>query len=370
MAKTLNIPLNILGIETSCDETSAAIVNERGEILSNLVLSQLEEHRAFGGVVPEIAARAHIDHLHTLIKAALEDAKLSFKDLDGIAATCGPGLIGGVMIGMMAGKAIAASQNIPFIAVNHLEGHALTPRLTDKVEFPYLLLLVSGGHTQLLIAEGIGRYKRIGTTLDDAAGECFDKCAKMMGLPYPGGPNVQKLAAECKNPEAALARFDLPSPMKGRKEPDLSFSGLKTAVRLQVEKLPPANDQGDLVREDVADLAYAFQHTMAEIIADRCAKAIALFKKKYKTETPTLVVSGGVAANTAIRARLEQLCAKESFRAYAPPISLCGDNAAMIAWAGLERLQSGQSDPLDFKARPRWPLDPEGEPRQGAGVKA
>lgn len=355
MTSALNNRINILGIETSCDETSVSVVNDKGEILSNLVLSQLEEHRAFGGVVPEIAARAHIDHLHTLIKAAMEDAKISFSDLNGVAATCGPGLIGGVMIGMMAGKAIAASRNIPFIAVNHLEGHALTPRLTDKIEFPYLLLLVSGGHTQLLVAEGVGKYTRLGTTLDDAAGECFDKSAKLMGLPYPGGPELQKIAAECKDPKAALKKFPLPTPMKGRKNADFSFSGLKTAVRLHVEKLP----EGLLKREDVADLAYAFQNTMAEVVADRCKHAIETFRKKYKAVNPTLVVSGGVSANTAIRARLEELCKKENFRAYAPPLSLCGDNAAMIAWAGLERLRTlaPNGDPLDTKARPRWPLD-------------
>lgn len=364
----MNKPLKILGIETSCDETAAAVVNAEGEILSNLVLSQLNEHRAFGGVVPEIAARAHIDHLHTLIKAAMEDANLKFSELDGVAATCGPGLIGGVMIGMMAAKAIAASQNIPFLAVNHLEGHALTPRLTtkgnDKIEFPYLLLLVSGGHTQLLVAKAPGQYKHLGTTLDDAAGECFDKSAKLMGLPYAGGPELQKIALECKNPKAALSRFPLPTPMKGRKEPDFSFSGLKTAMRLHVEKLPA----GDLQRSDIADLSYAFQHIMAEVIADRCKIAMEIFRKYYTSAEPTLVVSGGVAANTAIRARLEQLCAQEKFRFYAPPITLCGDNAAMIAWAGLERLQTlaAQGDPLNTKARPRWPLDPSAEARQGS----
>ena len=345
--------MNILGIETSCDETAASVVNDKGEILSNLVLSQLEEHKEFGGVVPEIAARAHIDHLHTLIKAAMSDAKIRFEELDGIAATCGPGLIGGVMVGMIAGKAIAASHNLPFIGVNHLEGHALTPRLTDQITFPYLLLLASGGHTQLLIAEDVGQYKLWGATLDDAAGECFDKSAKLMGLSYPGGPEVQKIAAACKDPEAAKQRFSLPTPMKGRKELDFSFSGLKTAVRLAVENLP----EGDLKREDIADLACAFEGTMADVIADRCEKAIERFKDEYSSETPTLVVSGGVAANEAIRARLEQLCADHDMRSYAPPVSLCGDNAAMIAWAGLERLQKGLSDPLDFKARPRWPLD-------------
>ncbi len=358
--------MNILGIETSCDETSASIVNDKKEILANIVLSQLEEHRAFGGVVPEIAARAHIDHLHTLIKAAMDDANLKFNELDAIAATCGPGLIGGVMVGMMAGKAIAASQNIPFIAINHLEGHALTPRLTDNIEFPYLLLLVSGGHTQILVAEGVGKYKRWGTTLDDAAGECFDKSAKIMGLPYPGGPEIQKIATECKDPATAIKRFALPTPMKGRKEPDFSFSGLKTAIRLAVDNLP----EGDLNRNDIADLACALERTIAEIIADRAKIALQRFKSTYAPKEPTLVISGGVAANTAIRTRLQKLCSEQDTRAYAPPVSLCGDNAAMIAWAGIERLSLGLSDPLDFKARPRWPLDPTAAPRHGAGVKA
>jgi len=362
--------MTILGIETSCDETAVAIIDGDkpvgARILSSLVLSQLEEHRAFGGVVPEVAARAHIDHIHPLITGALQDANLTFDDLDGIAATCGPGLIGGVMIGMMAGKAIAAAKNLPFIAVNHLEGHALTPRLTDDTAFPYLLLLVSGGHTQILIAEGVGSYKRWGTTLDDAAGECFDKSAKLMGLPYPGGPEIQKIAAQCKDPAAALKRFPLPTPMKGRKELDFSFSGLKTAVRQSVEKLPA----GDLNRNDIADLSHAFQHTVAEIIADRCARSIERFKSEYKINTPTLVVSGGVAANIAIREKLKQMCETHSIKTYAPPVSLCGDNAAMIAWAGYEHLKTGKSDPLDFKARPRWPLDPSAAPRHGAGVKA
>lgn len=363
--------MKILGIETSCDETAASVIDAdkpAGErILSSLILSQLEEHRAFGGVVPEIAARAHIDHLHTLIKAALEDANTALNDIAAIAATCGPGLIGGVMIGMMAGKAIAAAKNIPFIAVNHLEGHALTPRLTDDIAYPYLLLLVSGGHTQILVVEGPGQYRRWGTTLDDAAGECFDKSAKLMGLPYPGGPEIQKIAATCKDPQAALKRFPLPTPMKGRKELDFSFSGLKTAVRQHAESLPA----GKLKHEDIADLAYAFQSTMAEIIADRSARAIEKFKTQYPTpKTPTLVVSGGVSANTAIRQKLEELCKAHAITAYAPPLSLCSDNAAMIAWAGYERLKAGHNDPLDFKARPRWPLDPTAEPRHGAGVKA
>lgn len=370
-------PLTILGIETSCDETAVSIVDDSGKIHANLVLSQLEEHRAFGGVVPEIAARAHLDHLNTLITAAMDDANITFDQLDGVAATCGPGLIGGVLVGMMAGKAIASARNIPFIAVNHLEGHALTPRLTDNIAFPYLLLLASGGHTQLLVVEDVGTYKRWGTTLDDAAGECFDKAAKIMGLPYHGGPEIQKIAATCTDPEAAIARFPLPRPMRGRKNLDFSFSGLKTAVLTHVQALP----DGDLNRSDITQLAYAFQTAMADVMFERCDKALAKFKKTYSApntnkEYPTLVISGGVAANTAIRVALEKLCEKHNTRAYAPPLELCGDNAAMIAWAGIERIQNGlttngdKGDPLDFAAKPRWPLDDTAPPRHGAGVKA
>lgn len=358
--------IHILGIETSCDETAAAVVRGDGEILSNLVLSQLEDHRIFGGVVPEIAARAHLDHLDRLIRGAMEQAGLGFAQLSGVAATAGPGLIGGVMVGMIAGKAIAAAHDLPFMGVNHLEGHALTPRLTDGIAFPYLLLLISGGHTQILIAEGVGEYKRLGTTLDDAAGECFDKSAKIMGLPYPGGPQVQKIAAECVDPEKALARFPLPAPMKGRKGCDFSFSGLKTAIRLYVEALP----QGDLQREDIADLAYAFQKTMAVVMADRVGRAITEFKALYPDIPPQLVISGGVAANSAIREALDTLMSREGVAFFAPPLALCSDNAAMIAWAGVERLRLGLTDPLDFPARPRWPLDPDAPARHGAGVKA
>ncbi len=362
----MNTRINILGIETSCDETAAAVVTGEGKILSNLVLSQLKEHQSFGGVVPEIAARAHLHHLDTLIKAALDDAGLTFKDLGGVAATCGPGLIGGVLVGMMAGKAIAAAQNIPFIAVNHLEGHALTPRLTDKVEFPYLLLLVSGGHTQLLVAEDVGQYKRLGTTLDDAAGECFDKSAKLMGLPWPGGPHIETFAKLCKDPAAAAKKFPLPRPMMHRKEPDFSFSGLKTAMRNHIDALP----KGPLKENDVADLCSALQSAIAETIAERCERALATFIKNYKPQKPTLVVSGGVAANMAIRAALEKTAAKQGAVLAAPPLNLCTDNAAMIAWAGAERLTRNMTDSLDCKARPRWPLDPDAEPRHGAGVKA
>ncbi len=352
----------ILGIETSCDETSAAVVDSERRIRANLVLSQIKEHQVFGGVVPEIAARSHLDHLNTLIKGALAEAKVTFDDLDGVAATCGPGLIGGLLVGMMAGKAIAAARDIPFLAINHLEGHALTPRLTDDVQFPYLLLLVSGGHTQILVAEDVGVYKRWGTTLDDAAGECFDKSAKLMGLPYPGGPHLEKMAAKCKDKQKALARFDLPRPMKHRKEPDFSFSGLKTAVRQYVQEFP----EGAIAANDAADLCYALQTAIAEVLAERSKVALEKFRNIYKIENPSLVVSGGVAANMAIRAELEKLAAK----IYAPPLNLCSDNAAMIAWAGLERLRNNMTDSLDFKAKPRWPLDPSAEPRQGAGVKA
>ena len=358
----------VLGIETSCDETAVAIIRDDKTILANLVLSQLEEHREFGGVVPEIAARAHMDHLDTLIAAAMKDANLTFKDLDGVAATCGPGLIGGVMVGMMAGKAIAAAHDLPFVAVNHLEAHALTPRLTNDLEFPYLLLLVSGGHTQILVAEDVGKYKRWGTTLDDALGECFDKAAKLMGLPHPGGPNVEKAAARCTDHADAIKKFPLPLPMKGREGCDFSFSGLKTAVRQHVEKLP----QGKLDFANVAALCYAFQETVATIVEDRCTHAIDRFFEEYgnRVKRPSLVVSGGVAANKRIRNALKDLAESRDMEFLAPPLELCSDNGAMIAWTGIEKLKRGLSSPLDTAARPRWPLDPDAEIRPGAGIKA
>lgn len=352
----------VLGIETSCDETAVAIVRDDGAILSNLVLSQIKDHILFGGVVPEIAARAHLDHLNTLIKGAMAEAKITFGDLDGIAATCGPGLIGGVMVGMMAGKAIAAAHDKPFLAVNHLEAHALTPRLTDKTQFPYLLLLVSGGHTQLLSVEGVGVYRRLGTTLDDALGECFDKSAKMLGLPYPGGPNLERAASHCKDRQAAIARFPLPHPMKGRSDPDSSFSGLKTAVRQHVQSLTTLN------ADDIADLACAFQAQTAQIVAERTAAAIAIFKARH--QSGTLVVSGGVAANLEIRNTLKDLAKTYDMDFVAPPLNLCSDNGAMIAWTGIEKLKLGLTDSLDVAARPRWPLDPTAELKTGAGVKA
>lgn len=362
----------VLGIETSCDETAAAVVREDGVVLSNLILSQLKEHQAFGGVVPEIAARAHLDHLDTLIKGAMNEAGIDFPELSAVAATSGPGLIGGVMVGMMAGKAIAAAHDLPFIGVNHLEGHVLTARLTDKTPFPYLVLLVSGGHTQLLVAEDVGQYKRLGTTLDDALGECFDKSAKLMGLPYPGGPNLEKIALKCPDPKATIERFALPTPMKGRDNCDFSFSGLKTAVRTAIEALP----EGDLQETDIAALACAFQHSVAEILKDRCQKAIDIFQQNYpqnntqQDKGASFVVCGGVAANKHIRNALEDLTAKAKMNFIAPPLNLCSDNGAMIAWVGLEHLNKGMTSPLDIAARPRWPLDPSAEIKTGAGIKA
>jgi N6-L-threonylcarbamoyladenine synthase len=353
----------ILGIETSCDETAAAVVTDDGDrrILSSIVHSQLDEHRPYGGIVPEIAARAHLALLDPLIRRALAEAGVGFGDLDGIAFTGGPGLIGGVIVGTMMAKAIALVHGLPLLAVNHLEGHALTARLTDDVAFPYLLLLVSGGHCQLLIVDGVGRYRRLGTTIDDAAGEAFDKSAKLLGLGYPGGPLVERAAAA-----GDATRFALPRPMKGRKGCDFSFSGLKTAVRLAVERL---GGTGALASRDVADLAASLQAAIGEAIVDRTAHAIARLRREHPVGS-TLVVAGGVAANTALRRGLAALAAGAGLAFVAPPLALCTDNAAMIAWAGLERLRLGLTDGLDFAPRPRWPLDPDAAPAIGAGVKA
>ena len=350
----------ILGLETSCDETAAAIVDDGRRILANIVLSQIAEHRPFGGIVPEIAARSHLQHLDSLITQALDTAGIGFADLDGIAATAGPGLIGGVMVGVTTAKAIALTRDLPFLAVNHLEAHALTVRLTDDVAFPYLLLLVSGGHCQLLIVEGVGAYRRLGTTVDDAVGEAFDKTAKLLGLGYPGGPAVEKAALH-----GDPSRFKLPRPMKGRAGCHFSFSGLKTAVRHAVEGLP----NGTPVGPDAADLAAAFQAAVADSLADRTANAIALFHQRYPGAAP-LVVAGGVAANQAIRIRLGTLAEAHGMALLAPPPKLCTDNGAMVAWAGIERLRLGLVDDLDFAPRPRWPLDPDAPPVAFAGVKA
>lgn len=341
----------VLGIESSCDETAAALLRADRTILAQHIASQDDAHRPYGGVVPEIAARAHAERLAPLIEATLADAGMKLGDVDAIAATAGPGLIGGVMVGLVTGKALAMASGKPLIAINHLEGHALSPRLADaSLEFPYLLLLVSGGHCQLLKVEGIGRYRRLGTTIDDALGEAFDKTAKILGLGYPGGPAVERLAAEG---DAKAVR--LPRPLLGSAEPHFSFAGLKSAVMR-------ARDAG--IHQN-ADIAAAFQQAAIDCVIDRTSRAITA-----AGTVSALVVAGGVAANRAIRSALEGLAGQNGLRFVAPPLPLCTDNAAMIAWAGMERLALGQSDPLDFAARPRWPLDPDAAPVRGAGVKA
>jgi N6-L-threonylcarbamoyladenine synthase len=356
--------LVVLGLETSCDETAAAVVRRRaagtGDILSNVVLSQVTAHAAYGGVVPEIAARAHIAHLDRLVGQALSEANLGFGDLDGVAATAGPGLIGGLIVGLMTAKAIALAHDLPLMAVNHLEAHALTPGLTEGLRPPYLLLLISGGHTQLLTVEDVGRYRRYGTTIDDALGEAFDKTAKLLDLGFPGGPAVER-AAQGGDP----ARFDLPRPMKGRDNCNFSFSGLKTAIRLTADGLRP------LASPDIADLCAGFQAAVAETVADRVARAMARFRAEHPhVAAPALVVSGGVAANRMLRQSFEALADRQGFRLSLPPAALCTDNAAMVAWAGAERLARGLVDDFDAPARARWPLDPGAEPLPFAGVKA
>lgn len=351
----------VLGIESSCDETAAAIVADDRRILADTIFAQVAEHTPFGGVVPEIAARAHLDHLDGTIAAAMNQAGLGFKDLDGIAVTGGPGLIGGVIVGVMMAKAIALAHGKPFIAVNHLEGHALTARLTDNVDFPYLLLLVSGGHCQLLVVEGVGRYRRLGATIDDAAGEAFDKAAKLMGLGFPGGPAVAAAAAAATKPFR-----DLPRPMKGRPDCNFSFSGLKTALRQRVEALRADHKFDDETR---ANLAAGFQQAVVDCLIDRTKHALSLAKEAYPGLS-ALVVAGGVAANQQLRAALQELAAKHGLPIVAPPPRLCTDNAAMIAWAGIERFRHGESSGLDYAPRPRWPLDSAAPALAGAGIKA
>ena len=350
----------VLGIETSCDETAAAVVTDGREIKSNIVASQFAEHRPYGGIVPEIAARSHLDHTDRVVREAMDAAGIGFGEIDAVAVTGGPGLIGGVIVGVMTAKAIAAVSAKPVINVNHLEAHALTARLTDDVAFPYLLLLVTGGHCQLLIVEGVGAYARLGTTLDDAIGEAFDKTAKMLGLGYPGGPAVEAAARAGDG-----SRFDLPRPMKGRRGCDFSFSGLKTAVRQCVAKLPA----GELTAKDIADVSASFQEAVGDVLTDRAANAIETFRARH-SDAATLVVAGGVAANDYLRKRLDQLAGREGFRLVAPPVELCTDNGVMVAWAGIERLRLGLTDSLDFAPRPRWPLDADAPPAAGAGVKA
>jgi N6-L-threonylcarbamoyladenine synthase len=352
----------VLGIETSCDETAAAIVGTtpsgRPVIRSNLIQAQLAQHAPYGGVVPEIAARAHLDHLDRVIARALAEAEVKLADIDGVAASAGPGLIGGLIVGTMMAKGLAWAAGKPFLAVNHLEGHALSARLTDELDFPYLLLLVSGGHCQLLVCSGVGRYTRLGTTLDDAAGEAFDKTAKLIGLGYPGGPAIERAARE-----GDASRFRLPRPLKGKPGCDFSFSGLKTAVR-QITA-----ERGALDQRDQADLAASVELAICEALVDRTANAIAWFRRRHPAGE-SLVVAGGVAANGHLRRHLAALAENAGFRFFAPPPKLCTDNGAMIAWAGLERLRLGLVDRLDAALRPRWPLDKAAPPRRGAGVKA
>lgn len=354
----------VLGIETSCDETAAAVVardpSGGGQVLSSLVRTQWEKHRPFGGVVPEIAARAHVDCLDILIGEALREAGVGLSDLSAVAATTGPGLIGGLIVGAITGKALALARGLPFIAVHHLEAHALTVGLTEGIAPPYLLLLVSGGHTQLLIVRGVGDYQRLGTTIDDALGEAFDKTAKLLDLGFPGGPAVENAARSGR-----ADRFDLPRPMLGREELHFSFAGLKTAVRRTAEKLAPLSTQ------DVCDIAASFEAAVAASVADRSARAMDVAAVRLGPDVPLrFVVAGGVAANQKLRGDLERLCVSKGFSFHAPPLALCGDNAAMIAWAGAERLARGLVDPLHASVRPRWPLDNQAAPAIGAGVKA
>ena len=337
----------VLGIESSCDETAAAILAPDGAILAEALLSQLAEHAPHGGVVPEIAARAHLSHLPAMVADVLARAGLRAADLGGVAATTGPGLIGGLIVGSSLGKGIALAARLPFVAVNHLEAHALSARLPGLAEappdFPYLLLLVSGGHCQCVAVEAVGRYRRLGGTIDDAAGEAFDKVGKLLGLPWPGGPALERLAAT-----GDPARFAFPRPLRGRPGCDFSFSGLKTAVAQRVATFPP----GPLPLADAADIAAGFQAAVVDCLTDRLAHAFALMPPA----TP-LVVAGGVAANQAVRAALASLAARHRARLLAPPLRLCTDNAVMVAWAGIERLRLGLSDPLDTPPRPRWPLE-------------
>jgi N6-L-threonylcarbamoyladenine synthase len=348
-------PKLVLGIESSCDETAVALVRSDRTIIAQRITSQEAEHAPYGGVVPEIAARAHAVRLTPMIKAVMDDAGLILADVDAIAATAGPGLIGGVMVGLVTGKALAMAADKPLLAINHLEGHALSPRLADAaLGFPYLLLLVSGGHCQILSVEGVGQYRRLATTIDDALGEAFDKTAKILGLGYPGGPAVEKLAQQ-----GDAKAVPLPRPLKGSKEPHFSFAGLKSAVLR-------ASESG---QHAPADIAASFQQAAIDCLTDRLDHSI-----RHTSGFPALVVAGGVAANHSIRAALETFATRHTMRFVAPPLALCTDNAAMIAWAGCERISqmAGKitSDPLDFKARPRWPLDESAAAVRGAGVKA
>lgn len=353
----------VLALESSCDETAASVVrwfgDGKGEILSNIVRAQYEEHAAFGGVVPEIAARAHVEAMDDIVRLAVQDAKIDLARIDAIAATCGPGLNGGLLVATITAKVMAKALDKPFYPINHLEGHALTARLTDGVSFPYLLLLVSGGHTQILSVHGVGRYRRLATTIDDALGEAFDKTAKMLGLGHPGGPFVEK-AAQGGN----AGRFNFPRPMQNHKTLNLSLSGLKTAIRLAAEKAAPLSDQ------DVADICASFQEAVADVLENRVSRAFDVFKDEFPdVSAPTMVVAGGVAANQMISKRLTHLCDREGWVLSTPPQMLCTDNAAMIAWAAAERIAIGEEGNIDFTPRPRWPLDTMSETLVGHGKR-
>lgn len=359
--------LTVLGLESSCDETAAAILRRSAtggiDVLADIVLGQVEAHAPFGGVVPEIAARAHAEAMDGLVVQALETAGLEIADLDGIAATAGPGLIGGVMAALMTAKGLALGSGKPLIAVNHLEGHALSPRLSEDIDFPYLLLLVSGGHTQLLIAEDVGRYHRLGSTLDDAAGEAFDKTAKVMGLGFPGGPALERMAET-----GDATRFTLPVPLKGKPGCDFSFAGLKTAARQIWDGLDAPGEQ------DKSDLAAGMQAAIARTLAQRAGRAMDRFIEDFPAvgAPRPFVVAGGVAANKAVRSALAEMASDKSFELIAPPMKWCTDNAAMIALAGLEHLERGETDGLDASARARWPLDASSaklDPAIGSGRK-
>ena len=356
----------VLGIESSCDDTGAAVVNEKKEILGEALESQ-EEHKQYGGVVPEIAARAHLEHVDEIVELCLKRAKLNINDIDAVAASAGPGLIGGVVVGVMTAKSLALALNKPFIALNNLEGHALCARIAHDVEFPYLLLLVSGGHCQILVVKNVGEYERLGTTIDDAAGEAFDKVAKMLGLGYPGGPMIEKLAAMGDD-----SRFSLPHPLANSGDCNLSFSGLKTAVRKVIESYAEDGDVAHAIlpKQDVNDICACFQKTATECLTAKLERAIKYFKQKYP-HGKHVVVSGGVASNTYLRGKLHDLSLRHGLEFAAPPIKFCTDNGVMVAWAGLERFRLGLVSELDFKPRPRWPLDENAPKAAGAGgVKA